>query len=72
MKSIEVSAPGKLLALVVVIVGCFLFILLGDGDTAPAWGILGMAAGYLTGNGVGALKGIGTTPPISPKQDVTP
>lgn len=71
MTAVDVTAPGKLLALCMVILGCFAYILLAAAgisavDTTPAWATLTLVTGYLIGNGTGARRGIETTPIFSP------
>lgn len=77
MKGVEVAAPGKLLVLTVVILGCFGFIIgsmvwNNSEDTVVAWVTIGSVVGYLTGNGVGAKKGQETVAPFVPAKDQTP
>lgn len=74
MNRVEVTAPGKLAALLVVLIGCFTYIIAvtvsgADADTTPAWATLTLVVGYLVGNGVGAKAGVQTIPPLSPKSD---
>lgn len=68
----NIQSPGKLTALVIVIVGCFAFILIaaqGDLDTTPAWSMLTLVVGYLIGNGTGALRGSGQQPVFTPSDN---
>jgi len=71
IKDIEITAPGKLIALILVLLGCFAYIIVaaltGAGDTTPAWATLTLVVGYLVGNGVGARNGITTVAPMGPK-----
>lgn len=65
----NIQSPGKLVALAIVIVGCFAFILIAaqqDLDTTPAWSMLTLVVGYLIGNGAGALKGEEQKPVFTP------
>lgn len=69
---VELTAPGKLAALLAVIVGCFAYILVmalghGDADTTPAWATITLVSGYLIGNGVGAKRGVPQAPTFAPK-----
>lgn len=76
MRDVEVTAPGKLLALLIVIVGCIAFIIAAvfvkGTDTTPAWATLTLVVGYLVGNGAGARKGITTAAPFAPKEEPEP
>ena len=71
MKNVDVTAPGKLIALCLVIVGCFAYILTtiitSSGDATPAWALMTLIVGYLIGNGTGARKGQETVAPFSPR-----
>jgi hypothetical protein len=71
MKNIDVTAPGKLAALCLVVVGCFVYIIVSliqaqGADTTPAWALLTLVVGYLIGNGTGAAKGVPTVAPFAP------
>lgn len=72
MRDIDITAPGKLLALILVLIGCLAFILLsaytGRGDSTPAWATLTLVVGYLTGNGLGARRGQITVAPFAPRE----
>lgn len=61
-RNVQVTSPGKLIALVSVILGCFGFIIVaavqGSGDTTPAWATITLVVGYLVGNGTGAARGL--------------
>ena len=69
----DVTAPGKLIALTAVIVGCFAVIIVGvfrDAGAeviAPIVGVLTLVVGYLIGNGTGARQGHVSVPPFQPK-----
>jgi hypothetical protein len=66
MSKVDITAPGKLLALCLIIVGCMSYIIItvisGKGDVTPAWATLTLITGYLIGNGVGAARGAASTP----------
>jgi hypothetical protein len=69
---VNLTAPGKLLALCVIIAGCFAFIIVSlvqdhGADTTPAWATLTLVTGYLIGNGAGALRGTPQAPVFAPK-----
>lgn len=70
MRNVNITNPGKLILLGLVILGCFVYIILGTfvahADTTPAWAMLTLAVGYLIGNGAGAMKGVVTTAPFAP------
>lgn len=68
LRDIDITAPGKLLALLLIILICGLYVVFGEGDKSPAWGILGSCLGYLVGNGVGAKRGVPQAPTFAPKQ----
>lgn len=74
MNNVEITNPGKLAALCLVIVGCFAYItaalITGTGDTTPAWATLTLVVGYLVGNGSGARKGENTVAPFSPAPEI--
>ncbi len=70
----EITAPGKVLGLLLVIVGSFTYIILAmfvdsAPDTTPAWTALSGALFYLLGNGSGAKKGVPTIAPFTPTID---
>ena len=72
VKSVEITAPGKLLLLSIVALGCMGIIVIdhlthSGGDVTPAWVTLGSIVGYLVGNGVGAKKGVEQAPTFAPK-----
>ncbi len=73
MRSMEVTAPGKLVVLAIVLTFCFFSIIagqLGYGDTPDI--IKGAAVGilsYLLGNGAGAKSGLPAAPVIGPKTE---
>ena len=73
MRSMEVTAPGKLVVLAIVLTFCFFSIIagqLGYGDTPDIIpGVLFGIIGYLLGNGVGARTGQPTAPVIGPKTE---
>jgi len=73
LQDVELTAPGKLLALLLVIIGCFGYIIVatwtGQGDTTPAWATLTLVVGYLIGNGTGARKGQPTIAPFTPSAE---
>lgn len=68
----DVTAPGKLYALIAVICGAFAVIIVGMlTDTSDALvtsmvGLIGSTIGYLVGNATGARNGTVTVPPLSP------
>jgi len=71
VSSVELTAPGKLLALCIVLVGCLAYITAAmfmtvPADTTPAWATVTLVTGYLIGNGTGARRGIATAPTFSP------
>jgi hypothetical protein len=72
VKAVDVTAPGKLIALVAVILGAFAVIIVAMVTHAEAAlitsmvGLLGTAMGYLVGNGVGAKAGFVSVPPFQP------
>ena len=71
----ELTAPGKLAAIIVILLGSFVFIIANTvasngTETAPAWATITLVCGYLIGNGLGAKRGqssgpVWTTAPIS-------
>lgn len=68
----NLTAPGKLIVLLVIIVGCFAYIcasvVTDNGtDTTPAWAAITLITGYLIGNGTGALRGTPQAPVFAPK-----
>lgn len=69
-RTVDVTAPGKLVVLAIVVAGCFGFIIASlfavDVDATPAWAMLTLVVGYLIGNGSGARKGVVTVAPFSP------
>lgn len=72
-RSIDITAPGKLLLLLVIAAGCMVIIVIdqlthASGDVTPAWVTLGSIIGYLVGNGVGAKRGIEQAPTFAPKE----
>lgn len=76
MSELELTAPGKLLALCIIIVGCLAYIIVAAFragiDTTPAWATLTLVTGYLIGNGTGARRGIVTAPiwaPTNPREE---
>lgn len=71
MKNVDLTNPGKLIVLCLVIIGSFTFIIaslfVNSGpDTTPAWALLSGAGMYLIGNGTGARKGVPTIAPFTP------
>lgn len=79
MKDVELAAPGKLLLIALIVIGCFGYIIAAQftnngNDTAIAWTTLGSAMGYLLGNGVGARRGQESVAPFAPAapKDDTP
>lgn len=71
MNGVELTAPGKLLALCIVLVGCLAYVTAAmfvavPIDTSPAWATIALVVGYLIGNGVGARRGVTTAPTFSP------
>lgn len=66
-------SPGKLGILALIVAGCFAYIVAavatGNGETTPAWATITLIAGYVTGNGVGALRGTSQAPLFAPKPD---
>lgn len=69
MANVQVTAPGKLAALLLVLAGCFAYVIFRDGDSTQAWATLTLVVGYLVGNGAGAKRGQETVSPFSPKSD---
>ena len=69
MRGVGITAPGKLAALLVALIGCFAYIIFRDGESVHAWATTTLIVGYLVGNGVGAKQGQTTVPPLSPKAD---
>lgn len=69
----EITAPGKLIALCIIIVGCLAYILVAAVrtgiDTTPAWATITLVTGYLIGNGTGARRGIPAAPVFAPSSD---
>ncbi len=69
----EITAPGKLYALIVamILLGGMIIVAMIKGQAAPdqTWLILSSIIGYLVGNGVGAKTGQPTAPVIGPKTD---
>lgn len=67
---VQLTAPGKLIALSLVIVGCFAYIIASlfgaNVDTTPAWATLTLVVGYLIGNGTGARRGVESVPVWAP------
>lgn len=73
-QSVELTAPGKLVALCLVIVGCLAYIIVEmvrevGADTSPAWATMTLVVGYLVGNGAGARRGQPQEPVFAPKED---
>lgn len=74
-RAFDISAPGKLIALLVALTGCFVYIIVvtvvesATGDTAPAWAAITLMVGYIIGNGVGAARGVQTVGPFRPHYD---
>lgn len=73
--SVELTAPGKLLALCLVIVACAAYIIIElvrdvGADTSPAWATMTLVVGYLVGNGAGARRGQPQEPVFAPKEEV--
>jgi xanthosine utilization system XapX-like protein len=72
MKHVDITAPGKLAALIAVVMGAFVVIIVAmivDADApliTSMVGLLGTAMGYLVGNGTGAAKGFVSVPPFQP------
>jgi hypothetical protein len=72
MKNVDITNPGKLIALVAVLVGAFAVIIvaiLNNSDASLVTsmvGLLGTVMGYLVGNGAGANKGFVSVPPFQP------
>lgn len=68
----QLTSPGKLLAILLVIVGCFAFIIAAQfnsgQDTTPGWATLTLVTGYLIGNGTGAKRGEPQQPVWSPAE----
>lgn len=69
-----VAAPGKLLVLALVALGCIVYIILAmfvarDIDPTPGWALLGSIVGYLVGNGAGARRGIEQAPVFAPPHE---
>ena len=68
----DITAPGKLWALIAVIVGCFAVIIsavLTDAGAevyASVTALLTLVVGYLVGNGTGAKAGHVSVPPFQP------
>jgi hypothetical protein len=65
----QVTAPGKLWALMLVIGGCFAYLVANAGDPTPAWATITLATGYLVGNGVGALRGQASAAVFTPARE---
>ena len=66
-----VAAPGKLIVLALVAVGCLIVIIVGmvtGNDTTAAWGALMAIIGYLVGNGAGARRGQEQIPVFAPPE----
>lgn len=72
MRTVDVTNPGKLIALVAVILGAFAVIIVAmlvDAEAAlitSMVGLLGTAMGYIVGNGAGAKQGFVSVPPFQP------
>ena len=72
MGKVDVTAPGKLFALLAVVLGAFAVIvvaILTDAEAAiitSMVGLLGTTLGYLVGNGTGAARGFVSVPPFQP------
>ena len=72
MRTVDVTNPGKLIALVAVLVGAFAVIIVAMfTGSEPALitsmvGLLGTAMGYIVGNGAGAKQGFVSVPPFQP------
>ena len=72
MRTVDVTNPGKLIALVAVLVGAFAVIIVamltdGQGELITSMvGLLGTAMGYIVGNGAGAKQGFVSVPPFQP------
>lgn len=72
----ELTAPGKLVALCIVLAGCVGYIIASlfvsrVPDTTPAWATITLISGYLIGNGTGARKGIATVGVWEPRRRAT-
>lgn len=69
----DITAPGKLIGLVAVIVGCFAVLIVaiitkaGPEIYSPVLALLTLVVGYLVGNGTGAKAGHVSVPPFQPK-----
>jgi hypothetical protein len=63
------TAPGKLAALLTIVVGCFVALIAGELDQTTFVAIVGPICGYLVGNGTGALKGQSTVGVFAPPAD---
>lgn len=78
MKDVDSAAPGKLLLIALIVIGCFGYIIAAQftnngNDTAIAWTTLGSAMGYLLGHGpLDGRRGQETVPPFVPAKDQTP
>lgn len=70
MRNVEITNPGKLIILGLLVAGLVGYLITatitGAGDTAQAWAALTLIVGYLIGNGSGARAGQVTVPPLSP------
>jgi hypothetical protein len=72
MRGVDVTAPGKLIALAVVIGGAFAVIIVGmvsgsdEAIITSMVGLIGTVMGYLVGNGAGAKAGFVSVPPFQP------
>lgn len=70
MKNVNLTNPLKLIVLLTLIVGSFVYVIVAmfvdGGDTTIAWSIISGASFYLVGNGTGARGGVPTVAPFTP------
>lgn len=66
----QLTSPGKLVVLVLAMVGAFIGLFTNTINEAAAIGIIGPIVGYVVGNGTGARKGEPQQPLFAPKPAV--
>lgn len=66
----NVTAPGKLILLGLIVVGAFVALILDALTETTFVAIVGPVGGYLVGNGVGAARGEPTVPVFSPSPEL--
>ena len=62
----NLTSPGKLVVLIVCLIGAFVSLALGVLDQTVFVAIVGPIVGYVVGNGVGARRGMPQAPLFAP------